>query len=60
MVRMGYRSVNRRIQHTQTKNEAKIDKYLWTKSMTKQETVYEYIGCVFYGHPGCTEEEDGV
>lgn len=51
-------SAGGKIQHGRTKKEVKIGRYFVDGLIEQSKTVYEYIGCVFHGHPGCTERED--
>lgn len=46
------------IRHGRTKKEVKIGKYFFDGSSEQSQIVYEFDGCVFHGHPECTEQED--
>jgi hypothetical protein len=53
-------SANGRIQHGRNGKEEKMGSYFVDGIDHQTKTVYEYNGCVFHGHPECTEEEDRI
>ncbi|XP_055352832.1 uncharacterized protein LOC129598801 [Paramacrobiotus metropolitanus] len=53
-------SANGRIRHGRNGKEVKIGRYFVDGFDKETQTVYEYNGCVFHGHPFCTEENDVV
>ncbi|XP_055339180.1 uncharacterized protein LOC129588818 [Paramacrobiotus metropolitanus] len=52
------RAANGHIQHGRNGKEVKIGPYFVDGLDATTRTVYEYNGCVFHGHPECTEPED--
>ncbi|XP_055355959.1 uncharacterized protein LOC129601230 [Paramacrobiotus metropolitanus] len=52
------RDLGGRIQHGRNGKEVHIGPYYVDGYDAATRTVYEYNGCVFHGHPECTEEED--
>ncbi|XP_055353927.1 uncharacterized protein LOC129599656 [Paramacrobiotus metropolitanus] len=53
-------SANGRIRHGRNGKEVKIGRYFVDGLDEETQTVYEYNGCVFHGHPACTDENDVV
>lgn len=53
-------SANGGIQHRRTIKEAKIGRYFVDGLDEHSNTIYQYNGCVFHGHPECKEEDDQV
>ena len=53
-------SADGRIQHGRTGKEEKIGSYFVDGIDLQTKTIYEYNGCVFHGHPECTEEDDRI
>ncbi|XP_055353302.1 uncharacterized protein LOC129599174 [Paramacrobiotus metropolitanus] len=52
------RDLGGRIQHGRNGKEVHIGPYYVDGYDAGPRTVYEYNGCLFHGHPECTEEED--
>ena len=53
-------SVDGRIIYGRNGKEQRIGRYFVDGFNPQTKTVYEYNGCVFHGHPQCTDEDDKV